>query len=153
MRPRHLTGALMLAALASPCLAAAQATPSAASATHAKPAQLPADSLERARKYIAWLLESRSDSLFAHLDSLSRKQLGSPASIDKMSLDVAARAGTEERVLEERWVTRNGARQFWHTGKFTSMDEPVMLRLVILSTGEIAGFGFNPARNAPPIDP
>jgi hypothetical protein len=153
MPRRRLIALLACAALTgAPRLAIAQ-NPTASPATARKPAQLPADSMDLARRYIGWLLESRSDSLFAHLDSLSKKDLGSPAALDKMALEVAAQVGTHERSLEERWVTRNGRRQFWHTGKFSLMEEPVMARVVILPTGEIAGFGFNLAANPPPVDP
>jgi len=154
MYRRHLIVLLAIAAVASaPRVAIAQVSTTASPTTRSKPAQLPADSAERAHRYIGWLLESRSDSLFANLDSLSKKQVGSPAALDKMALEIAARAGTQEKPLEERWVTRNGHRQFWHTGKFSLMEEPLMVRVVILPSGQIAGFGFNPAGSAPPVDP
>jgi hypothetical protein len=41
----------------------------------------------------------------------------------------------------------------WRTSKFDHSDEPVMLRIVVLASGQFAGLGLNPANAAPPIDP
>ena len=84
---------------------------------------------------------------------MSRQQYGSPSGLDEMSIDLSVRAGAEERVLEERWVSRLGKRQYWRTSGFSKSDEPVMVRLVMLPTGELAGIGFNPQSQAPPVDP
>ena len=91
--------------------------------------------------------------MFAPFDSVSRQQYGSPSVLDEMTADLAARAGTEERVLEEPWVTRLGKRPYWRASKFSESDEPVMVRLVMLPTGELADIGFNPQSQAPPVDP
>jgi hypothetical protein len=152
---RQLALLLALASLAAPSVSAAQsAAPSIASAaSHTRLAQLPPDSLERARRYAAWLLTSRSDSLYASLDSVGRRQFGSVSVFDEIAADLAIRAGAEERVVEERWVNRLGKRQYWRTSKYSAADEPMMLRLVMLPTGELAGVGVNPQSQAPPTDP
>jgi hypothetical protein len=145
-----------LAALAVPASAHAQTASSpTASAAEARRelAQLPADSLERARKYATWFLTARTDSMFAHFDSVSRQQYGSPSVLDEVAADLAIRAGSEERVLEERWVDRLGKRQYWRTSRFTGSDEPVMIPLALLPTGALAGIGINRQSEAPPVDP
>jgi hypothetical protein len=91
--------------------------------------------------------------VFAHLDSVSRQQYGSPSVLDEIAADLAISAGSEERLLEERWVNRLGKRQYWRTSKFSASDEPFMVRLAMLPTGELAGLGFNRQSNAPPVDP
>lgn len=66
----------------------------------------------------------------------------------------SARAGTEASLVEERWVRRNGDRQYWRISRFTDFtDEPVVLRIIILPTGEWGGMGFNPLSRVPPVDP
>jgi hypothetical protein len=91
--------------------------------------------------------------MFASLDSVSRAQYESPSVLDQIAADLAIRAGTEERVIGERWVNRLGKRQYWRTSKFSASDEPVILRLVILASGELGGVGMNPVSQAPPVDP
>jgi hypothetical protein len=117
-------------------------------------AQLLPDSLERARRYAIWLFTARKDSLFASLDSAVAIQFGgSEDAMDEMTAELAIRVGSEERVLEERWVNRLGKRQYWRTSKYTNASEPFMLRVVMLPNGKIAGIGFNPLSQAPPTDP
>jgi len=154
---RQLALLVALAALAAPVsVSTAQSATSpaaAAPAAHARLAQLSPDSLERARRYATWLLTARSDSLYASLDSTSRRQFGSVSVFDEIAADLAIRAGAEEHVIEERWVNRLGKRQYWRTSKYSGADEPMIVRLVILPTGELAGVGLNPRSQAPPTDP
>ena len=150
MRPRPVA-VFAMALLIVPCALRAQAA--APATTRPKPAQLPADSLERGRRYAMWVMTARSDSLIANMDSVFRGQMGTASQIEGAAADIAGRVGTEERVIEERWVTRLGKRQYWRTSKFSHSEEPVMLRLVMLATGQFAGLGLNPASSAPPIDP
>jgi hypothetical protein len=152
LRPALLP-ALVAASLATSAIASAQATPSGPSGQHAVLAKLPPDSLERARRYAAWLFTARTDSLWANVDSIARIQFGSASVMDDIAADIAIRAGSEERLIEERWVNRLGKRQYWRTGKYSGADEPVILRLVILPSGKLAGMGVNPVSQAPPIDP
>jgi hypothetical protein len=146
-----------LAALAAPVsvTSAQSATTSTAGAlaAHVVLAQLPPDSLVRARRYATWLLTARSDSLYASLDSTSRRQFGSVSVFDDIAADLAIRAGAEEHVVQERWVNRLGKRQYWRTSKYSAADEPMMVRFVILPTGELAGIGVNLQSQAPPTDP
>jgi hypothetical protein len=151
MRPVHRALAVALA-FALPVPSSGQATPPAP-ATRAKPRQLAPDSLERARKFTAWLYTNQTDSLFAYMDSASRQELKVPKALEETVANLAMRAGTEEQLLGERWVTRNGRRQYWRTAKFSGVAEPFLVRWVLDAPGTIGGIGLGLASQAPPIDP
>ena len=151
MRRTHL--ALFLAIVALPASASAQATPAGAPAVRPKPKQLPPESLDRAHRFTAWLYTNQTDSLFANLDSASQRELKTPKALEESVAQLAMRAGSEEQLLEERWVTRNGNRQYWRKAKFSGIAEPFLVRLVIVAPGTLAGWGFGVASQAPPIDP
>jgi hypothetical protein len=151
MRPaRYLVVAALASGLSAPSFA--QATP-AAPAVRPKPPQLAPDSLERARKFTLWLYTNQTDSLFAYMDSASQKQLKVPKAYEEMVAELATRAGSEEQLLEERWVTRNGHRQYWRKARFSGVAEPFLVRWVMDAPGTIGGLGLGLASQAPPIDP
>ena len=151
MRPAHrILLATLACGLAAPSLA--QTTP-AVPATRPKPAQLAPDSLERARKFTLWLYTNQTDSLFAAMDSASQHDLKTPKALESMVADLAMRAGSEEQLLEERWVTRNGRRQYWRKARFSGVAEPFLVRWVIVAPGTIGGLGLGLASQAPPVDP
>ena len=64
-----------------------------------------------------------------------------------------AQAGSETQLVEERWVRRNGKRQYWRKGVYSNASEPILLRLVILPDGALGGIGLSPASQPPPIEP
>ena len=104
---RHSPPAFLLALFAAlPVAVSAQAAP--VPAARPKPAQLPADSMQLARKYAIWLYTASADSLMAHMDSASKAQPDVLKMIENGSAQLAASAGTEEKVLEEKFITRNG---------------------------------------------
>jgi hypothetical protein len=150
MRPHHLS---LVLALALPAAALAQASPASAPPAHPKPAQLPKDSMELARKYTAWFYTNQADSIVAHLDSAQRGKPEQKAQYESRAADIAARAGTEKMLMSEKFITRNGARQYWRTAMFSDFAEPILLRWVMGSQGEILGIGMGPLSQAPPIDP
>ncbi|MEO5814408.1 MAG: hypothetical protein ABIT20_03905 [Gemmatimonadaceae bacterium] len=150
MRSRHLS---LLLALALPAAAMAQASPASAPPAHPKPAQLPKDSMELARKYTAWFYTNQADSIVAHLDSAQRGVPEQKAQYESRAADIAARAGAEKMLMNEKFITRNGARQYWRTAMFSDFSEPILLRWVMSSKGEILGIGMGPLSQAPPIDP
>ena len=79
--------------------------------------------------------------------------MGSPSAITDQFAQIAAQIGNEVQVVEERWVRRNGNRQYWRVARFSDFaDEPVVLRIVISPSGEMTGVGFNPLSQVPPID-
>lgn len=144
---------LLAAGLALPLAARGQSAPAAAPAARPAPAQLPSDSLELARKFTTWLYSNQTDSLFASMDSIGQRDMKGPKGWEQTVAMLAMRAGTEEQVIGERWVTRLGKRQYWRTAKFSGIAEPFLVRWVIVAPGKIAGLGLGPASSAPPIDP
>ena len=152
MRPIHTLLALALIA-ALPLAASAQANPATPAAPRPKPAQLAPDSLERARQYTAWLYGNQTDSLFAHMDSAGRADTRSPQALEQVVARLASRAGTEEALISERWVVRNGQRQYWRTARFSLVPEPFLVRLVLVAPSTFSGVGLGLASQAPPIDP
>jgi hypothetical protein len=150
---RRIHSALALAlAFGLPALSSAQTAP-AAPIPRPKPKQLAPDSLERARKFTLWLYTNQTDSLFANMDSASQKDLKTPKALEETVAQLATRAGSEEQLLEERWVTRNGRRQYWRKAKFSGIAEPFLVRWVLDAPATIGGVGLGPASQAPPIDP
>lgn len=151
---RRTRSAIFLAlVIALPASAPAQATPPAAPAVRPKPPQLMPDSLERARKFTAWLYTDQTDSLFAYMDTASQRELKTSTALEETVAQLATRAGSEEQLLEERWVTRNGRRQYWRKAKFSGIAEPFLVRWVLDAPGTIGGLGMGLASQAPPIDP
>jgi len=138
--------------LALPASMLGQAAPTSPS-ERPRPAQLLPDSLARARKFTLWLYTNQTDSLFAYLDSASQRELKTPKALEETVAQLAVHAGSEEQLLEERWVTRRGLRQYWRKAKFSGVDEPFLVRLVMVAPGNVAGFGLGLASQAPPVDP
>jgi len=127
-----------------------------ASAQVAAPAQptkpLPADSLERARRYAFWMMGGSADSVLAHMSEGMRTQVGGKAWIETQQAQIAERAGAEKAVVEERFAWRHDQRQYWRTMAMSALDEPFLLRIVMAPSGEIIGMGMSPASMAPPAD-
>ena len=144
---------LLAAGVTLPLAARGQSAPAAAPAARPALAQLPSDSLERARRFTTWLYTNQTDSLFANMDSAGQQDMKAPKGWEETVAQLAMRAGTEEQLISERWVTRLGKRQYWRTAKFSGMTEPFLVRWVIIAPGKIGGLGLGPASSAPPIDP
>jgi hypothetical protein len=142
-------------AQATPTSGTAPAQPAAAAAPAARPApaKLPADSVEIARKYTRWFYTSLTDSLVAHTNPGGRTADAIKGFYGDRLSELTGRAGTETEVLEEKFITRNGQRQYWRTAKFSDFAEPLLIRFVIDEKGTIFGFGMGPKSSAPPIDP
>ena len=118
----------------------------------AQEARLPADSMEIGQQYTKWFLAYEADSLWSRMTPEMQERNGGIDHLVQMMDQVALQVGTEVEVLEERYVTRNGKPQFWHTGRFSELAEPVQIRWVIEPDGRISGAGINPASQAPPVD-
>ena len=125
--------------LAAPALAHAQS-------------RLPDDSLAIGRRYATWFLSSQIDSLAASMSPGTLTALGGRDGLAQRMAEIAARAGQVTGVVEERFVWRNGQRQYWHVVNTTGVSEPVAVRIVISPKGEMVGFGVNPLSSVPPID-
>lgn len=152
MRPScfFLTVLTLCAAAALP----AQTTTSGApQATTLPPAALPKDSFDLARKYTKWFYNGEVDSLVAHHSAEGRQDPDIRNRLARSLSELTQRAGKELWVTDERFITRNGKRQYWRTADFTAFTEPLLVRWVINSTGEIIGMGLGPKSSAPAIDP
>lgn len=113
--------------------------------------RLPADSMELGRKYSAWFYTGMADSIVAHMDSAGRSRMTADQ-VRQAMLMVASRAGTEVSLVEEKFITRNGQRQYWRSSNMDILAEPFLLRFIINAKGEIGGYGLGPASQAPPVD-
>ena len=109
--------------------------------------------MELGRKYAVWLYTAQADSVVAHMDSASRAQPGVTRSIQDGAAQLAVMAGNEDKVLEEKFITRNGNRQYWRKAQFSIAPEPMVIRIVMNARGEMMGMGMNPASQTPPVDP
>jgi hypothetical protein len=154
---RTLVGALAVALLSGAAQAQKppwpipQPTPAAAAQQGASAPSWTQDSLGVARQLTLWFYAGVADSLVARYDNS-----GSPPTKDAILNQLAqltTRAGVEEKVLEEKFVKRNGKTQYWRTAKFTQMEEPVLVRWAFSPKGELIGAGLGPKSQAPPIDP
>jgi hypothetical protein len=118
-------------------------------------AQAPAgtDSLALARKWTTWLYANQLDSLVAaHPEQSRSPELKSQLAQNRDEL--RRRAGDEVKLIEERFVKRNGSTQYWRTAQFSNPDvgEPVMVRWAVNKNWQIIGLGVNPLSMAPPVD-
>lgn len=145
LRPSRCT-ALAFAFFVSASLAAPLTAP-----LTAQP-RLSNDSLELARSWSTWFLTGRADSLAAKMSAEVLQAHGGLSGIIDAQAMVAERAGMQKAVIEERFVWRNGRRQYWRTMEMTTLPEPFVLRFVMLETGMIAGVGLGPLSAVPPID-
>jgi len=118
-------------------------------------AQTPAtiDSLALGRKWTAWLYADQLDSLVAAYPS-SAQSPSLRASLVQDREELLRRAGTEVKLIDERFIKRNGQTQYWRTAQFSnpSVGEPVMVRWAVNAVWQIIGLGINPASAAPPVD-
>ena len=152
MRSTSLAAPLFAIALTA-SVASAQGATAPAATRPAPPAALPADSFDLARKYTQWFYNQQVDSLVAHHSPDGRKDADLPARLLNSNKELATRAGKELWVTDERFITRNGQRQYWRTATFSGFSEPVLVRWVMNAKGEITGLGLGPKSDAPPIDP
>lgn len=113
----------------------------------------PMDSLELGRKATDWFYLGQTDSLWSHVaDTTDWESQADFATRTKgMLQDLVERAGFEDSLISEEFVKRHGQTQYWRTARFQSIDEPVMLRWVIVG-GRIGGIGMNLASDAPARD-
>jgi hypothetical protein len=129
-------------------LAAAIVLPAVASAQ----AQLPADSLERARTVALFVLKGEADSLIARMTPAILEQFGGKEGLVAGLTTLGTRAGDETSVVEERWNMRNGQRQYWRTSKMSLFPGDFLIRINLDAAGNISGIGMGPAANAPPVE-
>jgi len=113
---------------------------------------LPADSMELGAKYINYIMDYDAGDLFEAFSDEMKGQFESVGTtLDRMA-GLFEQIGSQESVISQRYWMRNGKPQFWHTAKFSGMDEPIVIRIVIEPDGIISGIGFNPESQNPPVD-
>jgi len=141
----------MNATLRTVIVLAACATPLHAQSPARQP--LPNDSLAIARRFATWIWTSQVDSLLAHSPAAERTTENRQQMLDGIA-QMQSRVGNEVLLVEERWVRRNGNRQYWRIARFSDFaDEAVALRIVISPSGEMMGVGINPLSQVPSVDP
>lgn len=113
--------------------------------------RLPADSLERIRRYTDWFLAGQLDSVWAHVNARGRGAFTRELLAERRAMMAQATGGTFE-LVEERFVWRGGARQYWRTMRSPAAPEDFVLRWVVGSDGELEGMGLNLASGVPPVD-
>ena len=145
-RRPFLVAALLLTA-STPALAQ-NAAPTQASA----PAGVMRDSLAHARRLVQWFYTSQVDSLLPFVPEQDREKVTKDRLLG-MVAQLASRVGGETEVIEEKFVKRNGATQYWRTAKYALAPEPMLFRWAFNAQGQVIGQGFGPASQAPPIDP
>ncbi len=114
--------------------------------------RLPSDSLAIARRWSGWFLTGHADSLAATATPDFLADMGGVDGLRDAQGMVAQRAGLAMRVIEERFVWRNGRRQYWRTMEMTNFPEPFVMRFVMLESGRLAGLGLGPLSAVPAAD-
>jgi hypothetical protein len=132
-------------------LVALLVAPAAALAQDATP-HLPPDSMELGRKYIEWWFGAEVDSLRSVMTEEMQERWSEELTLERMDM-VAEQIGFPTKVVEEKYMMRNGMPQYWYTAEFDTAPEAFMVRWVITPEGKIDGIGLNPASMAPETDP
>jgi hypothetical protein len=130
----------IVAALAAAAPLAAQAPP------------LSADSVEQGRALTRWFTQGKVDSLWSVVIPAQGGMLSSKENLAAGMAQFSERAGRVVAVLEERFIWRNGQRQFRSDLQVEGLPEPLVLRWVLRPDRRVGGMGINPASAAPPAD-
>jgi len=113
---------------------------------------LPADSMELGAKYIDMIVNYDAGDFYENLTAEAQENLGTVGDIMDRMASMFEQIGEQDEVISQRYWMRNEKPQYWHTAKFTMMDEPIVFRLVIEPDGKISGIGINPESQNPPVD-
>jgi hypothetical protein len=144
---------IVSAAAASAAFAQNPASESRAPVAPAVRQPLPHDSLTLARTYVTWLWSNQIDSIAAHGQPEYRTAAWKTDMVNQLG-QIVSQVGVEDSVIEEKWVRRNGNRQYWRTSHFSEFSGGMLtLRIVMMPDGSMAGMGLNPSTQNPPIDP
>ena len=137
------TFSLMISLVLAPPLAA-QAAPQDSVA---------ARQLALGRQYSEWFLGGEMDSIVAHMSGDVKEKSGGAARLQEQRAQLAARAGEEAKVLEEKMTRRRGMPQYWRAAPYTEMAlDPIVLRWLFDSEGRIVGMGLGPLSQTPAPD-
>ena len=155
---KSLTRLALLGAFAAAPVAAQTPAPAAPAPaidrTREIPPKLDNDSLEFARQVTLWFYSGQVDSLWAHTSPEWQSAMGSKDRWSAMFGDFIQRLGSETELVQERWIKRNGQRQYVRVLRAAEFsEEPVAIRWVILPGKRLGGAGMNPLSRMPPADP
>lgn len=113
-------------------------------------AQAPPDStLDWGRRYTAWFYRGLVDSLWRRMSVDLRQALGRPERLLAVRDQVAAQAGPEGAVLEERLVRKDGFLVYLRTVTFPKWVQRGIVQFAVSPEGEIAGFFVRPVPDDP----
>ena len=108
--------------------------------------------LKLGKQYTQWFFHGDADSLLAHMAPETQAAVGGRDGILENRARVDERAGVELSVVEEKMTRRHGHPQFWHSGQFSSLEDPIVLRWVMDDAGRITGVGLGPRNQTPAPD-
>lgn len=149
---RGLIAATVLTAVTAP-LAAQTAEKPALKAPLTLTAADSARYLELGRTYTRWFLAGKADSLATGMDAEILEKQGGVEGIVALQGQIAERAGTQTRMIEQKLTRRNGMLQFWHAGEFSEIaGDEVVIRFIFNDQGKVVGMGINPKTRAPAVD-
>ena len=107
------------------------------------------DSLSLGRKYIKWVYENQSDSLWNKLDEQMKAMMGSKDVMIKETDELVIAFGNEVEVVEETVTARDGNLVYTREAKFDGRpDEPMVWSFTIAPDGTITGARIRPKSQA-----
>ncbi len=135
-------------------LAALLLAPAALNAQAASPAAAPTDAqlIAKGRQLTDWWYAGQADSIYAIMTPDARAKMDKGEFLQQRDM-ILARIGSEVIVVEDKMTLRKGNRQYWRESKVETMDEPVVMRWVFDTEGNVIGLGINPKSAAPAPDP
>jgi hypothetical protein len=93
-----------------------------------------------------------TDSLWAVVVPGGTGPLASREALAGAQADFGVQAGMVGAATEERFVWRQGMRQFWSTMSASNAPEAVVVRWVLRPDGRVQGIGLSLASSVPPVD-
>lgn len=112
----------------------------------------PAESLALGRRFTRWFYAAQWDSLLAHQPAQIRSDTTLRPQLERRLDLLRMRGSQEEKVLAEKFVSRNGHWEYWRVARFSNQPEPLVIRWLINSSYEIVGMALNILSGAPPLD-
>ena len=100
-----------------------------------------------------WFMAGRMDSIVARMPDDIKEKSGGVASLQEARAQLAARAGEEAKVVEEKMTRRKGLPQYWRSALYTEFpQEPLVLRWVFNESSQVVGIGLGPLSQTPAPD-
>lgn len=139
----------MSAKIVALCLAAALATPSARAAepvppTPTTPVTPANDPLATGRRYTTWFYAGETARIWERFSTGMREAIGGADKLARFREQVEAQVGKEERVLDEKVTSMEGAQVYLRTVKFTGAPTPVDVQWTLTGDGTVIGFFIRP---------